>query len=242
MFEMLLASDVGSLSWKRSAVLAIALHGAAVAVVTGGTDAPYERPLPRDTIRVDLRLAQAFRPRPWLQEPHQSPELPTPPAVVIPAMRFDRPVLDLRVATVAPRPVQRPSVHLSRLFGPPSRSRATPGGLHPFRHGCRPLSGACWRGSTPVSGGASGERVEWTGGVGVCDLEQWPSRSGNDAGANQPTPRVFQGSHRRAGGRSFQAGTSTWCSGPGARASVDPVSEPMTPLLAKRPGKGNIGP
>jgi hypothetical protein len=92
MFEMLLASDVGSLSWKRSAVLAIALHGAAVAVVTGGTDAPYERPLPRDTIRVDLRLAQAFRPRPWLQEPHQSPELPTPPAVVIPAMRFDRPV------------------------------------------------------------------------------------------------------------------------------------------------------
>jgi protein TonB len=102
MFEMLLASDVGSLSWKRSAVLAIALHGAAVAVVTGGTDAPYERPLPRDTIRVDLRLAQAFRPRPWLQEPHQSPELPTPPAVVIPAMRFDGPVLDLRVATVAP--------------------------------------------------------------------------------------------------------------------------------------------
>jgi TonB family protein len=108
MFDTLLASRLGPLSWKRPALLAIALHAGAVAAVTGGA-APHELSLPRDTIRLDLRLAQAFVP-----PLHRPDRLPAPdglpPPADIPRIRLDRPVLDLGALTTVPSASQ-PSAH-----------------------------------------------------------------------------------------------------------------------------------
>jgi TonB family protein len=187
MFDTLLASRVSRLSWIRSAVIALALHAGFVASVTGGAR-PYEVPLPRDTIRVDLRLAQAFRPLPRVQERHGSPDSWMPPPPVIPRIHLDRPLLDLRAPTALPGapPTAYPS--LPSLPGlPTGRELRLADSIFPLANVDRPPELAAQvRPRYP-------EALRGSGLHGIVELEYVVTQDGRVDGA---TMQVTTSSHR----------------------------------------------